>query len=231
MQNKEAFITGGGSKLGKHLVDRLIKDGFDVDSISSKGHPKANNARVNWNDLDYDKAVNTLSKFNQGTPPPYDYIILVHNAQDHIWRGQYGNSNGWLHKQWRQALFNNIELINIILTELKKRINDNTVIVSLLSGVVRRDNPYNSNLQNKFAGYAGIKTYAYYLMQGYSKYLPGKFTCIDPGHMGSDKEYKKNGNIILDRIDKVRENNFPFGMYRVLNNTVEQISWTKIKDV
>lgn len=231
MQNKEAFITGGGSKLGKHLVDRLIEDGFSVDSISSTGHPKANNARVNWNDLDYDKAVKTLTWFNQGTPPPYDYIFLVHNAQDHFWRAQYGKSDGWIHKQWRQAFFNNLELVNIILTQLKNRINDNTVIVSFSTGLVRRDNNFQAVNQDKFAGYAGIKMNAYFLMQGYNKHMPGRFTCIDPGHMNSDEKYKDTANIILDRIDRVREDDFPYGLYRVLKNTVEQVSWTKIKEV
>ncbi len=234
-----AFITGGGSKFGKYTVDCLIKDGYKVDNISSKKHPKANTAKVNWNELNYGIAKDALNQFKEG--PVYDYIIFNANNIHHFWEEEYANSDETVHRKWKQSFFTNIELTNIVLTELKNRISKHTIVVTLLSGIVSREGNgrdyFKSKagaMQDKYAGYTAMKTSAYFLMQGFHAHLEGSYICLDPGHMQTEHDYKIKSNKFYKKLKRLKNkfkiyNFIPFGLFNLeQGDAVKTMTWKEI---
>ena len=228
-----AFITGGGSKFGKHTVNCLIKNGYKVDNISSKKHPKANTAKVNWNELNYGIAKDALNQFKEG--PVYDYIIFNANNHHHFWNKEYANSDETVHRRWKQSFFTNIELTNIVLTALKNRISKHTIVVTLLSGIVNREGIKSmGTLQDRYAGYTAMKTSAYFLMQGFHTHLEGSYICLDPGHMETEHDYKIKSNQFYQKLNVLKNkfkvyNFIPFGLFNLAEGeAVRTMAWKEI---
>ena len=198
-----AFVTGGGSNFGAELVDRFGENGFNIDVISSKDidKPFVKNTKLDWNTITYKKLCSSIDSLkSNSTADTYDYVVLNHNSGCRYSQNTYGRMTEDEIQLWNFEFFQSVQTYEIILNQLSDKIDSNTKIISLLSGVIENAE---SQVTNFFSGYAGNKSYLYFMMKGYSKSLIGTYVMVNPGHMESSEDYKESSYRFYDLLSSL----------------------------
>lgn len=217
MAKQRVLIVGGGSKFGKILSLGLLEQEYEVDIITSTGPPHSDiqYSKVDWDRLNHFLSIKALEKFKSGEP--YNLIIFSQNAGSQGYDAGYGKMNINEHAAWTQQFFTNVQFIDIVISELTDRIISTTKIMALASGIIQNTPTVEDNkeiiLAEKFAGYAGMKSYVYYMMQGYNKYKTGNFITVNPGHMNNEEQYSYFGKGFLEFIKATTDKELKYGMY------------------
>lgn len=199
----KVFITGGGSKLGKELTDIFKINNFHIDSISSSNPSLDNTKYVNWDTLNLESAFSLFNDFVEGDP--YDYVIFNHNAGGYIDYKNFGKTTIQEHWVWRKHYLINCQLLEIGVTKLSNRINENTRVFSMISGCAYIGKDKNAS---NYAGYGSMKMTQAFLMNAYNDHLKGSYYCINPGHLVTREEYKDEAQRIYSLITRPVLNKF-----------------------
>lgn len=221
MDKQRALIVGGGSKFGKIIALGLLEEGYEVDIITSTGppHKDIQYSKVNWERLNHFLSVKALEKFKSGEP--YNVIIFSQNAGSQGTPAQYGNMTINEHAAWSQEFFTNVQFVDIVISELRDRIISTTKVIALASGIVQNSVTVVDSkeliLAEKYAGYAGMKSFLYYMMQGYNKFKTGNFVTVNPGHMSNEEEYDYFSKGFLKFIKVTKDKELLYGMYTAYN--------------
>jgi nucleoside-diphosphate-sugar epimerase len=234
MTKNRVLIIGGGSKFGKKTSLGLLEEGYEVDIITSTGSPHKDIkfSRVNWESLNHYLAVEALKKFKDGEP--YTEIIFNQNAGSSGFAENYGIMTPQEHAEWSQHFFNNVQLIDIVIKELKGRIIPSTKIIGLVSGIIqsiKEVNPINGKneiLAERFGGYAGMKAYIYYMMQGYNKFATGNYITVNPGHMETEEQQNYFSNGLVQFIKEVKDTKLEYAMYTAYNVLSGNLGYSKL---
>ena len=232
MAKRRALIVGGGSKFGKIIALGLLEEGYEVDIITSTGppHKDIQYSKVNWERLNHFLSIKALAKFKSGEP--YNVIIFSQNAGSQGTPEQYGNMTINEHAAWSQEFFTNVQFVDIVINELRDRIISTTKVIALASGIIQNSvtvvDSKESILAEKYAGYAGMKCFLYYMMQGYNKFKTGNFITVNPGHMNNEEQYDYFSKGFLEFIKVVKDRELEYGMYTSYTVLSGNLAYSKI---
>lgn len=189
---KHCVITGGGSKLGRHLTENFVRLGYFVHLVTS--------TPVDWVDLNQVTVVQvdwkniTLKDIAKFIPSqPIDVIFFNHNSsalsQEKFQKGTIQNI-----KDWQQSYFVASQLPFYLIHSAASRIKSNTKIGWMLSELIKH--PVDS--QVGYADYIGNKTTNACIMKSFAQNFPASFFGINPELI----QHPANlANILVEFID------------------------------
>lgn len=192
---KRVLITGGGSKFGFELSSRFAEIGFEVDIISSTDviHDNINSVKVDWSVINEQTLKKSIDSFSN--VKFYDIIIFNHNTGGGPNETMFLPYVDYSIEEWTYHYFINCQIPFIILKYINKKIKPDTKIVWMISGLV--DGKWDEGW--KYSGYASFKSTNVHLMRGFSKYFPGIFLGMNPGHL-EVHNYEGDSSIVRDTI-------------------------------
>lgn len=188
---KQALILGGGSKWGAHLTNRLVKNGYKIDLITSTGLEKKNvtNHKIDWwasNERTIDSIVSNLNSDH------YDLIFFNHNSGGGPNDTAFAPGDIFPIDFWNKANWINCQLPYYLIKKLSNKINNTTKIGWMITGLI--DSRSSSTF--KYAGYASVKASNIHIMRGFSQYHDGIFFAIQPIWFPEDDQRKDASRIV-----------------------------------
>lgn len=197
MTNKNCLLIGCGSKFGLELLDYLLEQGYNVNSISGSElkQSNVNHLQINWNTLN----VTQIEKFLKQLPD-LDLVFFNQNSSALNSNDFIKNKNTlnlWkLEKEWNQAYFVSCILPFHIIHTLKAAHK----IVWMLSPLIY----HHDQKQIGFADYVGNKYQNYLILNNFSKQDQSIFIGLNPDKLLSIKDDARISNMVnfIESADK-----------------------------
>lgn len=214
--SKRVLITGGGSKFGYELTKRFSDNGYIVDVITSTNviHENVNVSIIKWSTITENKLKKALDSFGSNE---YDVIFFNHNTGGGPNETDYLPYTDYNIKKWSNHYFINCQIPFITLKYIHSKVKHDTKIGWMISGMV--DGKWEDGW--KYGGYVGFKATNLYQMRGFSKYYPGIFFCMNPGHIELHN-YEGDSSQIVDTIKNLEKSDSG----KILFKTGHQVSIT-----
>jgi len=192
---KRCVITGGGSKFGQQLTERLIQAGYFVDLITSHADTWANNPSVNAISVDW----KTLDVRDIGKLIPKQSIDLMffnHNSVS-LSSAKFKKNKLQNIKDWQQSYFVSCQLPFYMIQSSANKIQPDTKIGWMLSELIKHP----TDLQIGAADYIGNKFTNACIMRSFSLNFPACFFGINPGAIGQDLNLAQDIVHLIDHTD------------------------------
>jgi len=189
---KQALITGGGSKFGRHLSHQLINAGYHV-TIVTGSTPDLNPDKitcipVNWHSLSLSDLKTVTSKLCD-----LDLIFFNHNASS-LSQAKFQRNQIQSHNSWAQSYFVACQFPFYLIHTLSSKIKPTTKVCWMLSELIK--NPIDA--QVGYADYIGNKFTNACIMRSFSLNYNGCFFGIHPDDgLSTDAESKARSIISL----------------------------------
>lgn len=192
---KHCVITGGGSKLGRHLTENFVRLGYFVHLITSTPVDWADTSQVNVVPVDW-KTI-ALKDIKKLIPPDsIDVIFFNHNSsalsKEKFQKGTIQNIN-----DWQQSYFVASQLPFYFVHSAASRIKPDTKIGWMLSELIKH--PVDS--QVGYADYIGNKATNACVMKSFSQNFPASFFGINPELIEQPAHLAKILVELIDRTD------------------------------
>ena len=162
---KHALVIGGGSKKSQVIIDCLVDSDFQVINIGSSEHPRANNIRIEWSQLDI-PTVHKLCKFQQ----QFDFVFFNQNSSslNHTdYNPDLPTLKTWrLIKDWTHSQWISCQLPFLIVHSLRKNLSKTSKIGWMLSSYI----DYQSLDIEKFPDYSANKYQNYLQMIAFGQH-------------------------------------------------------------
>lgn len=162
---KHALVIGGGSKKSQVIIDCLVDNDFQVINIGSSEHPRANNIRIEWSQLDI-PTVHKLCKFQQ----QFDFVFFNQNSSslNHTdYDPDLSTLKTWrLIKDWTHSQWISCQLPFLIVHSLKNNLSNKSKIGWMLSSYI----DYQSLDIEKFPDYSANKYQNYLQMIAFGQH-------------------------------------------------------------
>jgi hypothetical protein len=191
---KQCLITGGGSKFGKQLTERLLAHGYHVHLITSHsadwtGIQNITIIPVNWKSIIVTDIKTLIPQTDK-----LDLIFFNHNAsslsQEKFQRGQLQNI-----KDWQHSYFVACQLPFYLIQAMSDKLCPDTRVAWMLSKLIV--NPVDS--QVGFADYIGNKFTNACIMKSFAQSYPACFLAVHPDSLSENNSGKAQN--IVDLLD------------------------------
>ena len=190
---KQCVITGGGSKLGRHLTENFVRLGYFVHLVTSTpvdwaAASQVNVVLVDWKNI----TLKDIAKFIPSQP--IDVIFFNHNSSA-LSREKFQKGTIQNIKDWQQSYFVASQLPFYLIHSAASRIKSDTKIGWMLSELIKH--PVDS--QVGYADYIGNKTTNACIMKSFSQNFPASFFGINPELI---EQPARLANILVNFIDR-----------------------------
>lgn len=191
---KTALLFGCGSKWGSSFAQHLIKNGYQIDLVSSTGIdlPQVNNLKIDWISSN-EHIIKTLIPKKS-----YDIIFFNQNSGGGPGADDFSPKRNFPIDHWNMHLWINCQLPYVVIKHLSDHIDEQTKIGWMLTGLIVG----NDKELYQYAGYASLKSTNLHIMRGFSQYHKGIFFAMNPLWFPVE-EYAKDSAQILKVIEKI----------------------------
>ena len=194
---KTALIVGGGSKWGAVFTRHLAKQ-YSIDLITGSDFKCKNvkTHKVNWYELNPPDIENICENLDK---EKYDLIFFNQNTGGGPNDVSFEPDNKYPLDHWYFQFWINCQLPYTIVHNLQDKINDNTKIGWMMTGLIDGK----ERELWKFAGYAATKSTNLHIMRGFADRHPGIFFAMNPLWFPEDR-FQEDAIAITEAIEKLQ---------------------------
>lgn len=171
---KHCVITGGGSKLGRHLTENFVRLGYFVHLVTSTPVDWVDSTQVAVVPVDWKNI--TLKDISKFIPSDSIDVIFFNHNSSALSQEKFQKNTIQSIKDWQQSYFVASQLPFYLIHSAASRIRSDTKIGWMLSELIKH--PIDSQIG--YADYIGNKMTNACIMKSFSQNFPASFFGINP---------------------------------------------------